>query len=83
MTVRAKFKVDSITTRAHWQKDKGHIGTVSLMPVTGGSEENAKFYDATPGGKIELGTVNAAALAHFEIGREFYVDFTPVPATKE
>lgn len=76
-TVRAKFKVISITTQAHWQKDKGHIGTVKLQPVTGDSPENAQFYAATPSGQIELGTINKEALAQFEIGREFYVDFTP------
>lgn len=77
MTVRAKFKVQSITTTAHWQKDKGHVGTVRLTPVVGDSEENKLFYEATPAGAIEIGTINQQALAQFEIGREFYVDFTP------
>lgn len=76
-TVRAKFKVQSVTVTAHWQKDKGHVGTVKLAPVTGDSPENKTFYDATPSGSIDLGTINQAALALFEIGREFYVDFTP------
>lgn len=80
MTVRAKFKVTAITTTAHWQKDKGHIGTVKLQPVTSGSPENAAFYEATPCGEILLGTINKEALAQFEIGREFYVDFTPADA---
>lgn len=77
MVTRAKFKVESITTRAHWQRDKGHIGQVRLVPVGGDSEENKRFYEATPAGAIELGTINQEALAQFEIGREFYVDFTP------
>lgn len=76
MTVRAKFKVQSITTSAHWQSDKGHIGTVKLVPVMGGSEENKRFYEASPSGQIELGTINQAALEQFVIGKEFYVDFT-------
>lgn len=77
MTVRAKFKVISITTQANWQKDKGHIGTVRLHPVTGDIPENKAFYEATPSGQIEIGTINQQALEHFAIGREFYVDFTP------
>lgn len=77
MTVRAKFKVQSITMQAHWQPSKGKIGTVSLMPVSSGSEENQRFYEATPSGEIKLGTINEDALKVFEIGREFYVDFTP------
>jgi hypothetical protein len=81
MTVRAKFKVQSITTQAHWDKNKGHIGTVKLQPVTGDSPENKAFYEATPCGAIELGTINRDALAQFPIGREFYVDFTPAEAS--
>jgi hypothetical protein len=77
MSVRAKFKVISITTQLHWQKDKGHLGTVLLQPVTSGSDENTKFYDATPSGEIKLGLLNKDALAKFEIGSEIYVDFTP------
>lgn len=76
MTVRAKFKVQSITTRKHWQGD-GLIGEVELTPVTGGSDENKAFYAATPGGSIKLATINEAALAQFPIGAEIYVDFTP------
>jgi hypothetical protein len=79
-SVRAKFKVQSITTTLHWQADKGHMGTVRLQPVSGGSDENKRFYEATPAGQIELGTLNQEALAMFVIGQEFYVDFTPASA---
>ena len=78
MTVRAKFAVQSITTTKAWNSP-GLMGTVRLSPVTSGSEENKKFYEATPGGVIELGTVNEEALKQFVIGDEFYVDFTPAP----
>lgn len=79
MTVRAKFVVNSITTSRAWN-GKGLMGTVHLQPVTtSGSDENKAFYEATPGGKIELGTVNEEAIKQFTIGDEFYVDFTPVP----
>jgi hypothetical protein len=54
MTVRAKFYVHSITTSKAWN-GPGTMGTVHLSPVTSGSDENKKFYEATPGGKIELG----------------------------
>jgi hypothetical protein len=77
MTVRAKFKVTSITRREHWDKSKGEIQSVELMPVTGGSPENAAFYAATPGGTIKLDTINAEAGNQFGLGQEFYVDFTP------
>lgn len=76
MTVRAKFKVQSITHRKHWQGD-GLVGEVTLSPVTNGSDENKAFYAATPGGEIKLSTINEDALKQFVIGQEFYVDFTP------
>lgn len=78
MTVRAKFVVNSITISKHWEKDKGNISTIKLSPVTGGSEENKQFYAATPSGTIELGTLNQQATDQFELGAEYYVDFSPV-----
>ena len=78
MTVRAKFIVQSITRTKHWDKSKGNISTIKLIPVTNGSEENKTFYEATPTGAIELGTVNIAAAEAFTLGEEYYVDFTPV-----
>lgn len=78
MTVRAKFKVNSITRQQHWDASKGEIQTIKLSPVSSGSPENSSFYAATPCGNIELGTVNADAAQQFTLGGEFYVDFTPV-----
>lgn len=70
MTVRAKFKVEAVTHRS------GDAFTVELWPVTSGSEENKQFYKWTPSGKIELVTINAAAAEQFEVGAEYYIDFT-------
>lgn len=80
MSVRAKFKVQSITRQQHWDASKGEIQTIKLAPVTSGSAENASFYAATPTGSIELATVNGEAAAQFTLGGEFYIDFTPVEA---
>lgn len=77
-TVRAKFKVTRIE-RSEFGGGK-EVQTIVLLPVYGGngaSEENRKFYAATPSGEIKLGTVNAEAAACFDLGKEFYVDFTP------
>ncbi len=76
MVVRAKFYVQSITWTKHWDKQKGHVATIELCPVTGGSDENKAFFDATPTGNIKVGTVNEKAAAAFELGKEYYVDFT-------
>lgn len=80
MTVRAKFKVTRLSQTQHWDKAKGNIHTVELSPVTGGSKENEAFYAATPGGSIQLGTINDAAAEQFKLGAELYVDFTPADA---
>lgn len=69
--VRAKFKVDEITFFA------SGVGKLVLQPVTGGSEENEKFFKYTPGGKIELHVVAPETLKMFEVGVEYYIDFTP------
>lgn len=70
--VRAKFYVQSIT---HTKGNKGAF--ILLQPVIGGSEENKQFYEYTPGGKIELSTVNEEAVKQFELGKEYYIDFSP------
>lgn len=66
MSVRAKFKVET--------KDEAD-NSVRLRAVTADSAENKQFFQATPSGTIELQTVNPAALAQFEQGAEYYVDF--------
>ena len=74
--VRAKFKCTSITRREGWGEFK-EIRDIELQVVCGGSDDNKKFFAASPSGSIKLGCANAAASEQFEIGKEYYVDFTP------
>lgn len=39
--------------------------------------ENARFTKATPSGEIRMHIDNEVALAQFEQGKQYYVDFTP------
>lgn len=93
MTVRAKFLVTKIEStigrRKSGQKDErgydkyepAEMKTLVLNPVYGNGDpnhENSKFWDATPGGELRLNVVNPAAVAQFELGKEYYIDFTPV-----
>jgi hypothetical protein len=59
----------------------GHLGEigveVELGAVCAGSEENNKYFKWTPNGRITLGILNPEAAAIFEVGKEYYVDFTP------
>jgi hypothetical protein len=77
MSVRAKFICNSITSQKHWDSSKGETKTIKLTPVTSGSEENKAFYEATPSGSIQLLTLNEEAAKNFELGKSYYVDFTP------
>lgn len=70
MTVRSKFKVQSVTST-----EAG--AAIKLGPVVSGSPENAEFFKYTPAGEISISTINPAAAEQFKPGAEFYVDFTP------
>ena len=72
--VRAKFRVESVEPN---EGDQVEGSVIKLWPVTSGSEENEKFFNLTPSGHIELGTINPEAAKQFEVGKEYYVDFTP------
>ncbi|MDE2102608.1 MAG: hypothetical protein KGL39_35505 [Patescibacteria group bacterium] len=72
MSVRAKFKVESVEHTAD-------SANVKLSAVISGSEENKQFFRWTPSGGIQLSTVNKEAANRFEPGKEYYVDFTPAP----
>ena len=55
--------------------------TVKMEPVQSGSEENKKFYAATPSGHVEF-TVSGQAkqslgLDVAKLGSEFYIDISP------
>jgi hypothetical protein len=59
--------------------DAVEMRTVKLAPVYGNGDpnhENTKFWQASPSGEIRLGTVNPEAWQAFELGKEYYVDFT-------
>ncbi len=71
--IRAKF---SCTEKKISISGNEQMETYVFNPVTSGSEENKAFFRWTPTGRLELGTVNKDV--HFEIGREYYLDFTLV-----
>lgn len=43
------------------------------------NHENTKFWQYTPGGKLELNSINPEVAKFFEIGKEYYLDFTLSP----
>ena len=77
MSVRAKFKVDTIERTLYGSEE---LATIKLSPVyknNDSNSENSQFWKWTPCGSIQLGTINEAVAKQFELGKEVYVDFTP------
>lgn len=75
---RCKMKLISITAGLY---DDDKSRTVEFTPVTSGSEENKRFYAATPSGSVKFTISGHAAeslgLDQGRINSEFYVDITP------
>jgi hypothetical protein len=69
MVVRAKFKCVELTQTENGEK-------IKLIPVSSGSKENENFFKWTPYGSIEIGTINTEAAKEFNVGKQYYVDFT-------
>lgn len=70
MAVRAKVRCTSL------ENSEVEFETVYEEP-DGRDTENQRFTQATPWGHIKLGINNQAAIEQFEVGREYYVDFSP------
>ena len=68
--IRAKFRCAEKN-----QNDGGF--SLTFLPVTNGSAENERFYKFTPAGNLQLSTINAKAAAGFDVGCEYYLDFSP------
>lgn len=78
MKVRAKFQCDRII-RTQWSPVYTEW-KVSLRPICGNDGEygeNTKFHKSTPSGNLEMVIDNEAAQPAFEVGKAYYVDFTP------
>ena len=84
--VRAKFTVQSVTRTnmpvartAENPEGKGENYNIDLMAVYGGdnaSDENKSFWQYTPSGNIKMNAIKQNVGEFFEVGQEYYVDFT-------
>lgn len=90
-TTRAKFRCNRIELQ--YCGDKYEDGAfveprealvypkVVMTPVMAqpgdDDHENSKFWQASPSGELWMQINNPAGAEVFEIGREYYVDFTP------
>lgn len=84
MTVRLKVTCVEVVERkvgtGWYTKDKsGKLGELRFSAVTGGSPENDSFFNSTPTANVDFKATNIRILDGFEIGKEYYVDISPVP----
>jgi hypothetical protein len=74
MSVRAKFKV---TSKLLTEGSKQEILTnIKMSAVTSGSKENESFFRYTPSASLDIGVVPQSVADQFELGKEYYIDFT-------
>ena len=63
----------------NYKEREVEVANITMFPVVSsvGNSENDRFFSATPGGTLQLYTVNPAAWEQFEPGKSYYIDFTP------
>ena len=78
--IRAKFTVKSKRQYLGYSGGKYNIPLeeVSLSPLSGEKKENASWSAATPSGELKMSIDNPAAVGYFELGKDYYIDFTLV-----
>lgn len=70
--VRAKLTLSSVTDHMYGGKTL-EFSTVYDQSIP----EDQRFQKATPSGSFRMLVDNPAAIAQFELGKPYYVDFTP------
>lgn len=84
MTVRAKFYVKEIKQIYTGSTDENEAAEIIMDPVFGsypGSKEgdnNESWSKWTPSGSLHMTVTNPSAIAQFELGKAYFLDFTPV-----
>ena len=72
-TIRCKFECVEVVKRKGWGENK-FLYAAKFQGVTSGSEENEKFFAATPSGNLEVSTVKDDL---FSVGKTYYLNLTP------
>lgn len=73
--VRAKFRCLSITHFADNGPDAQ--AEIRFHAVYGTGEENKSWSKWTPSGELKMMVTNPSAIEAFELGKSYFLDFTP------
>ncbi|MBY5763641.1 hypothetical protein HFO06_11130 [Rhizobium leguminosarum] len=73
--VRAKFQCMSITYFAHG--GPFNQAEIRFNAIYGTGEENKSWSKWTPSGELKMMVTNPSAIEAFELGKSYYLDFTP------
>lgn len=73
MNVIAKFRFQKIET---WMNGDKKVANLHFGIVGGTDAENKQFFEWTPYGKMELGTVNQGVIDTLNLNEEYYVVIT-------
>ncbi len=83
LTESSRYKKNADGT--DFKDDKGKqviepckLTSIGMSPVYSPdpTSENHKFWTSSPSGSLTLGCVNEEAAVKFELGKEYYLDFT-------
>jgi hypothetical protein len=75
--VRAKLMLSEVLER-HYRPDYSQKTFVFTAQYDDKIEEDRRFMKASPTGRFEITVDNPAAIAQFEVGKSYYIDFSPV-----
>jgi hypothetical protein len=75
MAVRCKFRCESVEKTLDWRDRAKFLYTAKFVAVMDGSEENKKFWAATPGGSLSVSCVTESS---FVPGKEYFLDLIEV-----
>lgn len=75
-TVRAKFRVMAIEPAQN--ADPNNVfTTIRMIPVWEQDGVNRAWSKATPSGELKISITNPDAIDRFDLGKDYYLDFTP------
>lgn len=74
MNIKAKLRCDNVE-----KVGNGEQIELNAVYSEDKSTENYSFSAATPSARLSMFISNPSAIGAFEVGKEYYLDFTPAP----